>query len=705
MEHLGELSDMIDDQHTVADIIFSAFEGSSIYKIYDTEDLKNRMFPYRENGMVPQEYYRTIYGILFNGVVSQTELQKEAVLGKKLAEILLRKKLEEEKIANMEKIYLVLQGSTTVEDSTITTKIGNKIEMIFTDVAAKNYSDFIKEAFEKDKKIVLWYQDLETDSRKSITLEVDKLGSTDGFYPLYFNAQTTKFQPISISYFDDDLGGYTTFDFRIGSHSRFDVRYDKSTNETNDKENSTQNATKIAKKIGNHLISIKEIDYSSSSGFLIGDNLFIVEKYGIRVMDVSDKKDPKLITDFSLGGRGHNISAKLNYPYIFFQYPCCDVINTRIIDISDPQNLNLVEVNETKEIKNRIKTFYQGYAYTDRGEIFDVSDLNDIVKLENMDVNLTNIQSMKVSAKYPVAYTYGYAYTGGYRPYKLVFKTLSLRDPASPVSLGTIIIEDYTLYGDIAIADNYAIVVADRYASGKYGLLFFDISDEDNPKIEKFYPLDFRPNINMSDSIYIKVENDLLYISDYDSIKIYDIKDVSNIKKINDIPLLLSEDKYNGGSFTVEKGFLYAVGEAILQIFDISNPTIQNEHYFNSYKTKNLYPHNPYIISKKGDYIYIEGISKLKKTEDNKTKWLNGFNIIDLRDKSNPKYRFIETENSSSYSKIYKNYLFARGSGKTIVYDISNPTNMREITTIDGSNLKFVGDRYIVIGNKLYEQK
>lgn len=49
-----------------ADVIFAAFEGGSMYEIYNTADLMNKMFPYNDTGVMALTYYDTIFKVLFN---------------------------------------------------------------------------------------------------------------------------------------------------------------------------------------------------------------------------------------------------------------------------------------------------------------------------------------------------------------------------------------------------------------------------------------------------------------------------------------------------------------------------------------------------------------------------------------------------------------------------------------------------------------
>ncbi len=681
---LAYLDKTVTNGQTVADIIFGAFD-SDIYEIYDTDDLKNKMFLYLNQSYSSFEYYNTIYKSLFHGKIAQFNLDSIKRLGKDLTMFYNSSEYQQE--STKTKIFLILEPGSTIDSSgAIKTEVGNKVELIFS-ASGEGITDFVKEAFNKKQDVVLWYDDLITQERKAITFKVDDIGYTDGFYPLYFEAPSKEFRPIDVSYYDDDIGGMTSFGLLPGYNMKYEVSYEAD-NENSDTEDSDPEATEIAKKIGNHVISSTNVSFLTNSLLKHNDTIFTIQNDGITAYDISDKANPKKLSTMRIS-TDYAGDAYLQYPYIIFQHG-----STHIIDVSDTKEI--IEINTTK-LPSFIAS-YGNYAYAGN-DVYDISDIQKIHKVFTMDTNITgDFYDMAISKN--VGYIVGIS--GYWEKSHLIFQTLNMSNSSKPILMGSLDLSEYRLQYKKILGiynDNIFLSVSkpekdqDGNTHYTYGILAINISNSDEPTITNFFPFE---DYN-SYFYYGKIIDTTLYlVSANNVIKYYDISDIYNIKEINSEVLPIVSNQPN--QISIDKNYLYAVNSgsrsetSALTIFDISNKKMQKDAKYIPVKSVNAYD-----IAEKDAYVYI----KASKYDEKEKKRYYGINILNTL---TGQYKYFDT-GGSSYLHTNNNYLFLDyySGNYTAIYDISTPYSPQKITELEG-RYKFANDKYIVIGNNLYDK-
>jgi len=688
---LAYLDKTVTNGQTVADMIFGAFD-SDIYKIYDTDDLKNKMFPYFNQSYSAFEYYNTIYKSLFHGKMAQFNLEAIKRLGKDVTKFYNSSEYTKEVIP---KIFLILEPGSTIDSSgAIKTEVGNKVELIFS-TSGEGITEFVKEAVNQKETVTLWYDDFLTEERKAITLKIDDFGYTDGFYPLYFEAPSKEFRPLYVSYYDSNLGGNTTYSLMPGYNMEYEVSYEAD-NENSDIESSDPEATEIAKQVGNHLISSTDIDFSSQENFLKDDILYVAQNNGVSIYDVSDKAHPTQLSFWEKGYRSSPYSATMNYPYIFYK----NRDTTYIIDISD--SLHPVEVNSTNIFETPIKAFYQGYAYTEDLKIYSVSNPDDIRQINTMDINLTTLSRFEIREK--IGYASGSL--GRWNPIHL-FQTVDFSTPTMPKVIGSLQIDNYSLSGNLILYGDYALIPAldsEAYETKgirQYGLLIIDISNTAKPRIKYFYKINCKPSTSPIGG-GLRLEGDRLYVKNFDGSYVYNIKDIRNIQLESKI--VYSNNNLDFGSWSVVNSNLYSIGHK-LKIFDVSNPKVSNDQYYHNYYDDYLSANGICIGNSSFLKFNNSLVTSAYKTEKVDGEYVTkyGFVSIDISDLSSFSYKFIE----SSYIvdiKKYENYIYGYNQSTQTV-DVFNVSDLRnKIASLDGRYIKFISDKYIVINNFLYEQ-
>jgi len=181
----------VDSGAKVADVIFGSLEGSSIYKVFNTTDLRNKMFPYLINRESAYDFYGDIYKIIANGMLAEAELKQRAELGQIVAD--LRKKREEQYLEDIQKIVFEVPQGSIASWNMINTDVGNTItfypyinENSLRECAAIPYDTLNpREFFDDNDQLLtldgesalyrLWYYDMLLDDgvKKSVTLSYD----------------------------------------------------------------------------------------------------------------------------------------------------------------------------------------------------------------------------------------------------------------------------------------------------------------------------------------------------------------------------------------------------------------------------------------------------------------------------------------------------------------------------------------------------
>jgi len=210
------LSDKVANGNTVADVIFSAFDGSGIYKIYNVEDIKNRLFPYREEGISAYAYYKAIFSMLFESSIATDRLERQARIGKLIADNILKNTRvdSEPKI----KIIFKVPQTVTINNYIISAHKGDDIS-IQINQSGNALAEYIKDAIASSSPIKLWFEDTKTHERDFVTVSLDTTQNIDGFYTFSFKAPSDSFMPLRFTYFDDEHRG--DIGFELGNDVKF----------------------------------------------------------------------------------------------------------------------------------------------------------------------------------------------------------------------------------------------------------------------------------------------------------------------------------------------------------------------------------------------------------------------------------------------------------------------------------------------------
>ena len=187
---------------TVADVLFGSLEGSSMYEIYNTTDLQNKMFPYLlMEDKSAYNFYGDIYKVIVNGAQAEAELKRRAELGKEVIDMRNKEELlrqEEEAENNRPRLDFILPKDTNISRHTIHGQVGDTIT--FTPyITAKDFIHTVNKPFSGEEvgawdgdnfititgdNVVykLWYYNVDDDTTTgSVEVNYDHITGTFSF--------------------------------------------------------------------------------------------------------------------------------------------------------------------------------------------------------------------------------------------------------------------------------------------------------------------------------------------------------------------------------------------------------------------------------------------------------------------------------------------------------------------------------------------
>jgi len=370
---------------------------------------------------------------------------------------------------------------------------------------------------------------------------------------------------------------------------------------------------------------------------------------GLIILNLADPSTPVLKSQMLLGGNNRKFFISGNYLYV-----ANDLYGLQVIDVSNPENPNLIENHNTENEAVGIYVFAD-YAFITTAWIDEVSG-DDYCEILIFDVsNPLNIEQVgQFSAWFHLPVTDIFAtenhiFTtyGGNRlieGYDILFGGLAVfdSDDYSDPSL----IADYQTneigFNSVSANDNHVFV-----SNSSSGLQIFNIQYLPSLFLESEFST---PGIAQDISV---VENYVFVADGGEGIQIIDISDTQ-------LPELVAnyQDGFYINSFDVHSEYAYTSSNTNIRIIDTSIPS--DAFLAGIYNT-------PYIVRHTSISGNIAGISL-----DN-----SGFQLLDISDPYNP----IELGHTNISERIYASFLendyayvvdFTSGF---LIFNIMNPEN------------------------------
>ena len=321
-------------------------------------------------------------------------------------------------------------------------------------------------------------------------------------------------------------------------------------------------------------------------------------EYGVTVIDVTDPSAPTTITTYDTDGVVRKVSfGSINMSgtqtgHIF----AAEVSLLSAVNVSDLNNVSVSGAVAVAAPAHGLcyssllsgNTAYLAYRYYVRAiDITNPSAMTELGSIHLADTAMVK----KVVGKDNIVFA-GTRY-GGLRP-------IDFSDPANPVWLTTVI-EDRT--NDVAIAGDYVYAATANngigivnvatassptlvgYASGstdngRYGegvaaygntmvqstwgaLFFYDISSPESPSLQDTVAL-------VTGSSWLSLDAGHAYVHDFDTLRIYDISDLTNVTQISAV---FTDGSWDGDAFR-EGDFVYVnIEEGGIKVFDVADIT------------------------------------------------------------------------------------------------------------------------------------
>ncbi len=371
-----------------------------------------------------------------------------------------------------------------------------------------------------------------------------------------------------------------------------------------------------------------------------------------------------------------------------------------VVDVSNPKkprpigNLSIEDTNIKKiTLSHDGKTAFlvsTGVAKEQAVYIVDISNPaspTEIGKIQRAktdeDGNLYNPLAVTVSKDDKKVYI-GYEQLG--------FSIVDIADKSNPIPLGKWTPDDdegYSTVSSITLSNDGKVA----YIGGiLWGFHIIDISDSHNPKTHKkiMHSKLFKDDSWQIHDVSITEDGKVLYVlggpGASSVVEVYDIVDPKNPKAIEsmevqfgDEQLLLSEVSHTVCIVDNLEGYEY---------IDISNPK-----KLTRIKGFNIYPGGRADISKDGKYLYISGDYMGMYIADTSYK-----NDALLGYLNNPKYSTHDIAVSNDKKVAY----LALHQDGVMSIDISNPTNIKELTTFEHDEFWVTDVQTLKDSNQIY---
>jgi len=163
---------------TVADVMFGSIQGSSIYDIYNTNDLKNKLFMYRGSSVESVEFYENIFKIVFNSKLTAYHQHRAAGLGREVERLKEENELTSNNTQTPPTLQITLPQNATIDGHKLSATQGDTISFQ-GGITAGFLRGCIHDAGDS-ATYTLWYIDIDG-KRKSLALNFESFNQTFSF--------------------------------------------------------------------------------------------------------------------------------------------------------------------------------------------------------------------------------------------------------------------------------------------------------------------------------------------------------------------------------------------------------------------------------------------------------------------------------------------------------------------------------------------
>jgi photosystem II stability/assembly factor-like uncharacterized protein len=409
----------------------------------------------------------------------------------------------------------------------------------------------------------------------------------------------------------------------------------------------------------------------------------------LKVIDIADKTAPKVInTLYDAEKYGCICSFQINGKYLYtVAYSSNAFITFDISDPSRPVEAGYLRSNLLDGPGRLVLDGSAAYVINSINDSFATIDISDPKSPRLVHI----LNDRQLEKAYGLAYSKGHSYIAGRDSRSLVVLEMAKLKPAELDLVG--FLKDSKAINapeDIMIRNNIAYIPCRDGGS----LTLVDVADPANPSIRRVFK-----DKEITDAMGIDINENYLYLTSMTNrmVLILDIGDPDRIKKIASIQLgvdgpnsdRLRKVVYRDNHLFVTHGNSGTL--FILNIDDQANPKLISQVETGD---------GAFNVFLKGNYAYIGGCGG------------TSLNVIDISDLYHPK--LVNTlANDKNYRCLCSfssagNYLFAIGffSSTFVVFDISNPVNIKEVALIkdarlNGANRLYQNEDQIYIATAL----
>jgi len=344
----------------------------------------------------------------------------------------------------------------------------------------------------------------------------------------------------------------------------------------------------------------------------------------------------------------------LNLTHLDYRLDDFDYFNDTLYIISNQESNSTLVIYDVSNFSNPVYLGNYTSPYDTNSEkiIVDESNAYVINDHELLVYNITNLTTPTLLDS--ITLTQGYE---DLCELKLVEDSLYI------ASRSTIITLDVSNNTDIQ--NNYAFIINSEYSE----LIIYDITVPNNPqKVNTYYFGGY--------SHSVCVDKKIAYVANgYNGTQIIDISDPKKPKDCIDNVQVVGSILYASSIYNCLK---------LIDISDPSNPILLSE-----YRSKTSHTNYANIKIAKNKVFLIHGY--------------NGLEIVDVSDSTKPTFLGNYTDSFIMDIEIMNNYVIAEAYEKEptiIILDVSNPTNIQKISTLDydGHYVKEIS----VAGNRAY---
>ncbi len=449
-------------------------------------------------------------------------------------------------------------------------------------------------------------------------------------------------------------------------------------------------------KVGYYLESFSSAEDIS----IVGEYAYVAYgSYGLEIIDISDKANPTLVSQFNDGGTTYDIYVENDYAYVLDAAEGLEIID--ISNKTDPQEVG--QFDRTTTNSPRDIHVENGIAYV---------GFSDDLKI----LNVSNPSTPEEIGTYPL--TGNGFYSGVFYTNNFVYlanpdhglECINVIDKANPIKEGSFDCDTSEVY-DLHVLGNYAYI-----ATQSKGMRILDISDKSSPINISQY----NPGSSAND---VFVSGNIAYV-DFGEIQIVNVSNPL-------IPVQLGVYNENPNDIYVSGNVIYATfGSGGLHIIDVTDPTVPTK--IGNYTDGD----NAQCVFANGNYAYVgygsgQGFKILDISNPSLPyfvgeygggppfyKWINdvqvigsiaylavdmyGFEIVNITDPSNPQLIARETPDIGVFVEGSYAYLLTHHSGLEMcdISDLSNPIIVGEFD--DGGSgwgEIFYDNNYIYVAN------